>query len=689
MTTTISSSTSTGSTSAITTQGIGSGLDIAGIVDKLMVLEQAPLTRLQTQETAYQTTVSAYASVSSALATFQSTVAQLAVPTAFSSLAASINDTSVASVAIDNTASQSLSTGTHTLNVTSLATSQRTASSAFTTTSTTVGTGTITIDAGTWSSGYGSFTANGDVGSKTITIDSSNNTLTGVRDAINAANAGVNASIVNDGTGNRLVLAGTSTGAAHGFRVSTTDADGNDLDATGLSALAFDPSATGGTPQSQHLADATNAQFTLDGLAISKPDNHVTDAIAGLTLDLKAVSTTSTAFTIARDTSTATSAINNFVSAYNTIATGIASLTSYNSTTNVAGTLNGDSTIRLISTRLQALLASVVPTGASITSLGDVGIKIGSDGTLSVDATKLNTALTSDPASVSRLFAKTGVPSDALVGFTDSTTATQAGSHAVSVTQIATQGTSTGSSAAGLTITAGVNDTLSLTLDNVSSTITLAPGTYADANALAAAVQAKINGNTAFATAGSTVAVTQNNGVLGITSQRYGSASSVLVTGGNAQAGLIGSTPTATTGVDVAGTIDGVAFVGAGQTATGAAGTTAEGLKLTIAGGSTGSRGTVSFNRGVAASMNDLLTQFLDPTTGPLKTATDGLNSSIADLKKREDDWTPRLAAIRARYTAQYNAMDALVASLNSTASYLTQQITAIQSMTNGINSGK
>ena len=304
-----------------------------------------------------------------------------------------------------------------------------------------------------------------------------------MRDAINSASAGVTASIINDGTGNRLVLASTATGAANGFRIATTDSDGGNLDASGLSQLAFDPSAAGGTTQTQHVADAVNARFTLDGLSISKPDNHVTDAIAGLTLDLKTVTTASTAFTITRNTTSAAANIAAFVSAYNTIATGIASLTSYNPTTKTAGTLNGDSSMRLISTRLQGLLAAVVPTGGSITALGDIGIKFGSDGTLSVDSTKLNTALNSDPNAVAKLFAKTGTSTDALVSYVDSTTKTQAGSHALTVSQLATNGSVTGSAPAGLTITAGVNDTFSLTLDNVSSTVTLDAGTYGDANA--------------------------------------------------------------------------------------------------------------------------------------------------------------------------------------------------------------
>ena len=673
----------------VTTQGIGSGLDIAGIVDKLMSIEQAPLTRLQSQEAAYQTKLSAYGSVSGALATFQTTVAALSDPSAFASFAASIVDSSIASVTVDPTKSSALAAGSHTLRVDSLATSQRTASSAFASSATTVGTGSITIDIGTWNSTYSSFTPNADAGSKTITIDSSNNTLVGIRDAINRAGAGVSAAIVNDGTGNRLVLAGTATGDAHGFRVSTTDSDGGNYDAVGLSQIAFDPTAPGGTPQSQHLADAANAKFALDGLAISKPNNHITDAIDGLVIDLKTVSPTATTFTVARDTTTAAKNVANFVSAYNTIVSGLSSLTAYNSTTKTAGALNGDSSIRLISSRLQALVASVIPTGGSVTTLADVGIKFGSDGKLTLDNVKLTSALASDPDSVGRLFAKTGVPTDALVSYTGSTDKTQVGSHALAVTRIATQGSLVASAAAGLTITAGVNDTVGVTIDNVSATLTLTPGTYANAAALATAVQSKINGTSAFSNTGTSVTVTQSAGVLSITSQRFGAASSVLSGGGNGAANLFGSTPTSTGGADVAGTLDGTAFTGAGQTATGATATSAEGLALTITGGATGARGTVAFNRGVAASINDLLTQFLDTNNGLLSTATAGINQSITDLKKQEDAWGPRLAAIRARYTAQYNAMDSLVASLNSTSSYLTQQITALQNMTNGINSGK
>ena len=682
MSTTIASS---ASTAPVTTQGVGSGLDIASIVDKLVTVASAPLTALQTQETAYNTKLSAFGQVSSALSTFQSTIAPLTTTAAFQSFAASVGDSTIASVSIDSTKSSALTAGSHTLTVSQLADSQRTASSAFTDTTSAVGTGSITIATGTWNSGYSTFTPNGTVGSKTITIDSTNNSLAGIRDAINAAGAGVTASIVNDGTGSRLVLNGSATGAANGFKITTSDSDGNNLDASGLSQIAFDPTASGGTPQTTHLSNAVNANFTIDGLAISKPSNTVSDAIAGLTIGLTKVDTTGTTFAISRDTSAATTAITNFVSAYNTIESGISTLTAYNATSNTAGTLNGDSTTRLISTRLQSLIATVVPTGGSITNLNDLGITFGSDGQLKLNTTKLASALASDPNSVSKVFAKTGTVADSLVGYTSATDKTQAGSHALVVSQLATQGTLTGSAAAGLTITAGVNDALNVTLDNVTSTITIPAGSYSDASSLAAAVQSQINGTSAFSTLGSSATVTAANGVLSFGSNRYGSASNVSL-GGNAAAGLIGSSPTATTGLDVAGTLDGVSFTGSGQTATGATGTTADGLKLSITGGAIGSRGTVTLTRGIAASVSDALTQFLDPTSGLLTSATTGLNTSITNVKAQEAAWTPRLDAIRAQLNAQYNAMDALVASLNTTGSYLTTQLAAITAQINNSN---
>jgi flagellar hook-associated protein 2 len=684
MATTVSA---TSGTAPVTTQGVGSGLDIASIVDKLVAVESQPLTNLQTQEAAYQTKLSAYASARGVLSTFQSAVGNLTDPKAFASYATSVDDTSVASATVDATNPQPLTAGVHTLRVDTLAASQRVATTGVADTTSAVGTGTITIDIGSWDSTYSTFTPNGTVGSKTITIDSTNNSLAGIRDAINNAGSGVTASIINDGSGNRLVLSSNATGAANGFRISTVDSDGNNLDAAGLSKLAFDPSAAGGTPQTSHVADGTDAKFSIDGIAITKPGNHVTDAIAGLALDLKtADSTTTTTFTISRDTSTVKSNINAFVSAYNTLVSNIGTLTAYDATSNTAAALNGDSSIRLISTRLQAMMATVLPGSGNMQSLNDLGIKFSNTGALTVDDAKLTSALTTNPDAVSKLFVKTATSNDSLVTYKTSTNKTVVGNYALNVSQLATRGTLTGSAAANLTIATGVNDTIGITVDNVPVTITIPAGTYASASALATQVQAQINGQSALSNAGSSVTVAATNGVLSFTSQRYGSASSVVVNDGNGASDLVGTAST-TTGLDVAGTLNGVSFIGAGQTATGAANTSMDGLQLTISGGTTGDRGTIAFTSGIASQVNDTLTTFLDTTNGLLQAATDGVNASIKDVQNQETSWTARIADIRARITAQYNAMDALVASLNSTSSFLTQQLDAIAKSTSSSSS--
>jgi flagellar hook-associated protein 2 len=182
------------------------------------------------------------------------------------------------------------------------------------------------------------------------------------------------------------------------------------------------------------------------------------------------------------------------------------------------------------------------------------------------------------------------------------------------------------------------------------------------------------------------VNVSTTGGVLSFTSQRYGSASSVVVNDGNGASDLVG-TAASTTGVDVAGTLNGVTFLGSGQTATGPTNTSMEGLSITISGGTTGSRGTVSFTSGIAAQVNDQLTQFLDTTNGVLQAATDGVNASIKTTQDDEADWTQRIADIRTRLTAQYNAMDSLVASLNSTSTFLTQQLDALAKSTSSSSS--
>jgi flagellar hook-associated protein 2 len=229
-----------------------------------------------------------------------------------------------------------------------------------------------------------------------------------------------------------------------------------------------------------------------------------------------------------------------------------------------------------------------------------------------------------------------------------------------------------------LTITAGVNDQLNILVDGVAASITLAAGNYASANALAAEVQTKLNGAGSLKVEGSSVVVSQSSGILNITSARYGSTSSVSITGGNGATDLMGAAPVSTAGADVAGTINGVGATGMGQTLAAAAGNASEGLRLTINGGALGARGTVNFSRGYADQLNTLAANFLT-SDGVIAGRTEGLNASIKNIDQRQDSFNQRLLTIEARYRAQFTALDTMLSSLNQSSAFLTQQLASLK----------
>ncbi len=664
----------------INAPGIGSGLDVNGIVSQLMAAERQPLVALTKQETVYTQKLSAFGQVRGALASFQSALQDLGSGSKFQAFSAIASDATVLSASASGTAIP----GSYQIEVSQLAQQQKLASSGYATTDTVVGSGTLTIQFGTFDSGLNSFTANADKATKSIAIDPANNTLAGVRDAINAANAGVTATIVNDGSsaGNRLVLTSTDSGAANSLKITAADADGNNLDGSGLSALAYDPTAAAGSGKNLgQVAAAQDALLKIDGIAVKQSTNTVKNAIDGVTLNLAQTNVgKALTLTVSRDTKTITDAVQAFVNAYNTANGTIKKLTAFNGPGAQNGILLGDGTARAIQVQMRNVLNTSIDSGGTLTTLSQIGVSFTSDGTLSLDSAKLNTAISTNFDDIAALFAKAGKTTDSLVSYSASTTKTQPGSYAVNVTQLATRGSTRGSQAASLTVTAGVNDQLDLTIDGTAVSVTLAAATYASADALAAEIQSKVNGATG--TSGS-VLVSQSGGVLSIASTRYGSASQAVVTGGNGMASLLGASPTTTTGVDVVGTINGATASGNGQTLTGATGNASEGLALLIAGGALGTRGNVTFSQGYAFQ----LSQYLDTVLaddGSLKARTNGIDSSIKNLDQRQAQLEARLAQIEKRYRAQFTALDSMLSSMNSTSTFLTQQLASLPGSSQG-----
>ena len=185
---------------SITSSGIGSGLDVNGLVTQLLTLESKPLAALNVKETGYQAKLSAYGTLKSAVSTFQSTMKGLSSLARFQGVTASSADGALYTAS----ASSSAAPGSYAVEVQQLAQAHKIASTAFTNVTDAVGSGALTIQFGTFSGG--TFTANASKATQTVTIDSAHASLGGVRDAINAAKVGVTATILNDGTGNRLVV---------------------------------------------------------------------------------------------------------------------------------------------------------------------------------------------------------------------------------------------------------------------------------------------------------------------------------------------------------------------------------------------------------------------------------------------------------------------------------------------------
>ena len=218
--------------------------------------------------------------------------------------------------------------GTYSIEVVDLAQAHKVSSGGFANITDVVGTGTLTFQYGTYNSGPNTFTLNSAKAAQTVTIGAGQNTLSGIRDAINAANIGVSASIVNDGgvTPNKLVLTSKDTGVASSVKLTVLDDDTTHTNLSGLSQLAYDPTAVVGVGKNlTQTVAALDANLTVDGISgIKKPTNTVTDVVQGVTLNLLKKSITpgvGTALSVARDTASVKTAVENFVKAYNDLNT--------------------------------------------------------------------------------------------------------------------------------------------------------------------------------------------------------------------------------------------------------------------------------------------------------------------------------------------------------------------------------
>jgi len=386
--TTLSSTTGT-----ISSAGIGSGLDVNSIVTQLMTVERQPLTRLQATQATMKTELSAFGQLQSLVSALQDAAKPLfSADSYLLSNATSSDPTSVSA----GTTTKAVP-GIYSVAVSSLSATQSivSASGAFADASAVVGTGSLTIRLGSWNADRTVFTPKTGSSDITVPIGASENTLAGIRDKINAANAGVSATVVTDASGSRLALQSTAPGVGNGFRVTVSDGDGTNADAAGLSRLAFDPA--GGAAQMTLAQAAANAQATVNGIAVTSSSNTLDGVIDGITFNLGKVTTQPVTVNVTRNTDAIKTMVGAFVGAYNQLNDFLGQATHYDAATKQAALLQGDSTATGIQNQLHTLVGTKSGASSTFATLSSLGVQLQKDGSLKLDDTKFADALTKLP----------------------------------------------------------------------------------------------------------------------------------------------------------------------------------------------------------------------------------------------------------------------------------------------------
>jgi len=657
---------------SISSLGVGSGIDIQGLVTSLVAAESAGKSaRLDRKEVDFQAKLSIMGSVKGALKDFQSTYGDLKLTSSFKSYTAVSSDSSAFTASAKNGAIE----GSYSISVTQIAQANKLKSIEQADKTTSIGTGTLQF-------------VQGD--GTTTNVNIADGTLEGIRDAINDANFGVDASIVYNGTGYVLsVAAGLGTDSSISSITATTTTTGSLANfETGVDPLV----------NLTEIQPAADAIFSVNGVGITAQSNTITNIVDNVEIDLKAADggVATNTLTIGRDTSTVEESVKKFVDGYNGLISGLNSATFYDADTEQSGILIGDPTVRGIVSQLRNMLNTV--TGDATTefnSFASIGILTKRDGTLEFDTSKLSAALISKPDEIQNLLAGGAAtisgPDINIVGITDNI---GSGSYPVDISSVPLQGSLQANtftpSALSFDLSAQADLTFSVVVDGITSgALSIAAMDYTDVTNLdsgkkiASAIQAAINNDATTNSRGYSAVVSfeESSTVPGdfsykISSAKYGAASSLeFIPGGASTIGAFlsttGNAGSAGIGVDGAGTIGGSAasFVGNQMMGTGVY----AGFVLDVLGGTTGLR-TINVTAGNINKIDSMINSFLE-SDGLITSKTSGLNASITDINEQRKALTLRMDALEARLIKRFSAMDSLVAQMNSTSSFLTGQL--------------
>lgn len=679
--------------------GAGSGIDTNNLVKQLVSIERAaPQERIDNKRELTETQISDFGLLSSALSTLQDAAGVLTDPEGlFSKTASYTQSDALVPTELDTDVQE----GSYSFTVQQMASAQALAFEGFTSVDDEVGEGDITFSFGSWARDTdgvinGAFTADADQTSVTITIDGTNNSLEGLRDAINDEDFGVTATIVFDGTDYHLTLLAES-GEQHQLEITVDETGGTptNTDDADLSRFAFNASRlqhTGATVDIETQL-GQDAELTVNGLSVSRSSNSIDDVVDGLSFDIlgETADGETVTVTVSNDTAFAEQNIRDFVEAYNTFLEAVKPVFKTTEVENedgetetVTGSLATDSLAKSTLSQIRALIATAIPGlyEANLTSLTNIGIRTETDGTLTINEDDFESALEDNFEDVQNLFApttNTDTNDFYINSFNDNTTA---GTYDVVITTQPSKGVYNGGALdVGVTFpydTTGITYEFVIEVDGeTSATLSLPEASYDDEDAIADALQILINSDETINEAGASVTVEFNGTGFDITSNSYGSGSTIefssTSTDFSTDFGI--SDGAGTAGTTVAGTINGVTAFGSANVLLPALGEEGEGLALVV--GENATSGTAYFSRGFAGQLEALIESFLD-SDGPIAQRNETLENKLDDLDDDEDALDRRIEAYQERLIQQYIAMERIISSLNSSGGFLENLINTL-----------
>lgn len=373
--------------STISSAGIGSGLDVKSIVSQLVAIERRPLTQLQSQGSQLTSRISTWGTVRAQLSNLQDAARALSTSTNWNARTLTTSNAN----AVTGSASSSALAGSYSVAVTALAQQQVLRTSTGVSSGSALGqSGSLQISLGTWSGSTFSPSAS----AATLSV-SETDTLGTIAQNINHLNAGITATVVRSGGQENLIFRSAATGATQGFQIRAFGAaapQSEITNGTGLGALAYASQAGaffGMTP----TQSAQNASATIEGIQLTSPSNTISDAIAGVNLQLASVTSTPTTVSVTQDLGETRSRIGSFVDAFNTLVTSLAQFTRFDQASRTAGPLQGDSTAVGLLNTLRRMAGSTGPENNAFTRLSDAGLELQRNGTLSINNSRLDRAL--------------------------------------------------------------------------------------------------------------------------------------------------------------------------------------------------------------------------------------------------------------------------------------------------------